>query len=170
MLFLRPWYNCLFIWPGCNGKEHFYDWYFCVHQPDWVLWVLCLISMLHLMMLFLRLQCGSLLMWWEWKRVNCWWMSFVCLRSFVFTPQIEFSECCVWFQCFTQWFCSCVSNVVVCWWFYENWKEVIVDGCLLRVFFLLSSPLRSRFVSVVFCFNTSLMYCAPESLRSLPVI
>ena len=29
------------------------------------------------------------------KRVNCWWMSFVCLLSFVFTTQIEFRECCV---------------------------------------------------------------------------
>ena len=27
------------------------------------------------------------------ERVNCWWMSFVCLLSFVFTPQIKFSEC-----------------------------------------------------------------------------
>ena len=29
------------------------------------------------------------------RRVNCLWMSFVCLPSFVFTTQIEFSECCV---------------------------------------------------------------------------
>ena len=29
------------------------------------------------------------------KRVNCWWMSFVCLLSFVFTSQIKFGECCV---------------------------------------------------------------------------
>ena len=48
------------------------------------------------------------------KRVNCWWMSFVCILSFVFTTQIEFCECCVWFQWFTQWCCSCVSNLVVC--------------------------------------------------------
>ena len=27
--------------------------------------------------------------------VNCWWMSFVCLLSFVFTVNYEFSECCV---------------------------------------------------------------------------
>ena len=29
------------------------------------------------------------------KEWICWWMSFVCLLSFVFTSQIEFSECCV---------------------------------------------------------------------------
>ena len=28
-------------------------------------------------------------------RVNCRWISFVCFLSFVFTPQIEFCECCV---------------------------------------------------------------------------
>ena len=33
------------------------------------------------------------------KRVIYLWMSFVCLLSIVFTTQIEFSECCVWFQC-----------------------------------------------------------------------
>ena len=32
------------------------------------------------------------------KRVICWWMSFVCLLSFVFTTQIEYSECCVRYQ------------------------------------------------------------------------
>ena len=31
----------------------------------------------------------------ERKRVNCWWMSFVCLLSLVSTVQIESSECCV---------------------------------------------------------------------------
>ena len=67
------------------------------------------------MMLHLCLQCCCLLMWREKKRVNCWWKSFVCLLSLVFTTQIEFCECCVWFQYFTQWCCSCVSNVVVCW-------------------------------------------------------
>ena len=46
------------------------------------------------------------------KRVKCWWLSFVCLLSFAFTTQIEFGECCVWFQRITQWCCSCVSNLV----------------------------------------------------------
>ena len=57
------------------------------------------------------------------KRVNWWWMSFVCLLSFVFTVQTEFSECCVWFQHFAQWCCSCVSNLVVCW-CDDKWKTV----------------------------------------------
>ena len=69
------------------------------------------------------------------KRVNCWLMSF-CMSSFVFTIQIEFCECCVWFQCFTQWCYSCVFNLVVCWW-EEKEKERIPDGWLLCVFFCL---------------------------------
>ena len=36
-----------------------------------------------------------------------------CFSSFfVFTIQIEFRECCVCFQCFAQWFDSCVSKTV----------------------------------------------------------
>ena len=46
------------------------------------------------------------------KKVNCWWMSFVCLLSFAFTFQFEYRECCVWFQWFTQWRCSFVSNLI----------------------------------------------------------
>ena len=91
-------------------------------------------------------------------------MDVFCLSSFVFTSQIEFRECCVWFQCFTQWCCSCCSNAVVCW-FDEKGKEWIVDGCLLCDFFLLSSHLRLSLVSVVFDFNASLNDVAPVSLR-----
>ena len=46
--------------------------------------------------------------------MNCWWMSFVCLLSFVFTTQIEFRECCIWFQCSTQRCCSSVFDFVDC--------------------------------------------------------
>ena len=42
-------------------------------------------------------------------------------------------------------------------------KRVIVDECLLCVFFLLSSPHRMSFVSVVFDFNDSLNDFAPLS-------
>ena len=48
-------------------------------------------------------------------------------------------------------------------------KELIVDGCLLCVFFLLSSQLRSNSVNVVFDFNASLNDVAPVSLILLPV-
>ena len=135
--------------------------FLCLYHSDWVLWVLCLFSVIHSMMLLLCLQCYSLLR----KKVNCWWMSFVyvfllfllhrlssmsdvfdfndsindnvpvspikfpaCIKwkknsdllmhviyvSFVFTVQIEFLECWVWLQWFTQWYCSCVPNVVTC--------------------------------------------------------
>ena len=48
-------------------------------------------------------------------------------------------------------------------------KELIVDGCLLYVFFLLSSQLRSSSVSVVFDFNASLNDVTPVSPMQLPV-
>ena len=89
--------------------------FFCLHNSNWVEWVLCLISMIHSMMLFLCLQYCWLLRQREMKRVNCRWMTFVCLLTFIFTTKIEFSECCVWFQCFTQWRCSSFSNLVACW-------------------------------------------------------
>ena len=111
-------------------------------------------------------QCHSRLC--AWKRVNCWWMSFVCLLSFVFTTQIKCSECCVWFEWFTQWSCPSVSNLIACW-CEEKWKEQSVDGCLLCVFFLLYSPLRSSTVSVVFDFNASLNDVAPVPPILLPV-
>ena len=89
--------------------------FFCLYHIDWVEWVLCLISVIHSTTLLLCLQSCSLLKRSETKRVDCWCMSFVCLLSFVFTTQIEFSECRVWFQWLTQWFCFCVSNSVAFW-------------------------------------------------------
>ena len=71
--------------------------FFCLHHSDWVEWVLCLISMIHSVMLLLCLQSCSLFTKWETRRVYCWWRSFVCLLSLVFTTQIERSECCVRF-------------------------------------------------------------------------
>ena len=48
------------------------------------------------------------------------------VSSFVFTIQIEFSECCVWFQYFTQWRCSCVSNLVPYWCEEKREKSVLL--------------------------------------------
>ena len=158
--------------------------FFCLHHANRVQWVLCLISMHHSVMLLLRPQSCSLLIWWKWKRVDDWWMPFMCclvyspLRlswtsvvfdfnaslndvapaspfslsvdlmrmemswllmdaicvffSFVFTTQIKCRKCCVWFQCITQCCCSCVSNVVACL-VDVNGKEWFVDGCHLCV-------------------------------------
>ena len=141
--------------------------FFCLHISDWVLWVLCLISMPHSMMLPLCLGYGSLLMRWEMKRVNCWWYVFCVSSFFVFTSQIEFRECCVWFQWFTQWCCSSFSNTVACL-CDEKGKEWIADWCLLCVFFLLSLRLRESAMSVVFDFNDSLNDVAPLSPILLP--
>ena len=106
--------------------------------------------------------------WYERKRewVDCRWRSFE--SFFVITTQIECSECCVWFQCFTQWCRTCVSNQVHCLCVKKR-KVWIVDGCLWCVFFLLSSPLRSSSMSVVFVFNASLSDVAPVSPILLPV-
>ena len=120
-------------------------------------------------MLLLCLQYYCLLMWREMKRMNWWWMSFVCLLSFVFTTHIEFRECCVWLQCFTQWCCSCPSNLVLCW-LEQKRREWFVDGCHLSVFFLLPSQLRSSAVSVVFDFSDSLNDVAPVFPTLLPVV
>ena len=111
--------------------------FFCLHNSDRVQLVLCLISMIHSMILLLCLQSSCLLMRSE-RRVNCWWMSFLCLLSFVFTTQIECSECCVWFQWFTQWCCSWVSNSIPCW-HEEKWR---VNCWWMSFVFFLSSRLR----------------------------
>ena len=51
----------------------------------------------------------------------------------------------------------------------EKYSDLLVDGCLLCVFFLLSSLLRLSLVSVVFDFNDSLNDCAPVSPMLLSV-
>ena len=76
-------------------RKFLYVFFLYLHNQDRVQLVLCLFSMLHSIVLLLRFQHHCLLM--RRERVNCWWTSFACLLSFVFTPQIERSECCVWF-------------------------------------------------------------------------
>ena len=104
---------------------------------------LCLISIIHSMMLLLCLQCRSLLLWRE-KRKSELLMDVFCVFSFVFTSQIEFSECCVWFQCFTQWCCSYVSNSVVC---YCKRKEIVI--CWWMSFVCLLSSVFTK--QIEFC-------------------
>ena len=59
--------------------------FLCFYNSDWVLWVLCLISMHHLVMLLLCCQYCSL--WFDDnRRVDCLWMSFVCFFSCVYHP------------------------------------------------------------------------------------
>ena len=66
----------------------------------------------------------------EWIVDGC----LLCLLPFAFTTQIECSDCCVWFQRFTQWCCTSFSNLVVCC-SKREMKEWFVDLCLLHVFF-----------------------------------
>ena len=141
--------------------------FFCLYPSCWAEWVLCLISMLHSAMLLLRLRFHSLLMRRELKRVICWCMPFVCLLSFVLTINTKFCECCVWHQCLTQWCRPCFSNLVACW-CKEIEKEWIVDGCLLRVFFLLSLLSKSSSVSVGFDFSASHNDIVPVFLVPFP--
>ena len=142
--------NAIVCWWEEKGKEWIVDGcllcvFFCHHCSNRVEWVLCLISMIHSTMLLLFLQSCFLFVWRERKRVICWWISFACLLSFVFTTQIEFSECCVWFQCITQWCCSSVSNLVICLCEGKR-KEWTVDGCLWCVFFCLHYSDRVQWV------------------------
>ena len=51
----------------------------------------------------------------------------------------------------------------------RNKKGRLYDGCLLCVFFLLSSPLRLSSVNVVFDFNDSLNDVVPMSPMLFPV-
>ena len=121
-LFLCLLCRCLLIWIGMKRSDLFIDVFvssfFCIHNSDRVSWVWCLISMLHSMTLLLCLQYCSLLMWREREKSKLL-MDVFGVHSFVFTIQIEFSECCVWFQWFTQWWCSSFSNLVV-WWCEEK--------------------------------------------------
>ena len=163
MLLLCPQSRSLLLWRETVKMNVFFVFFsfLCSHNQDWVQWVMCLISVLHSMMLPLCLQSCSLLLWIERKRVICRLMSFMCLLSFVFTTQIEFRECCVWFQWFTQWRCSRVSNIVFCW-REDKWR--VNRWCVsLCVFSLLYLPPRSSSVSVVFDFNTSFNDVAPWS-------
>ena len=140
--------------------------FFCLHYPDWVQWVLCLISVPYSMMLLLCLQSRCLLLWIERKRVNCWWMSF-CV--FFCIDPIDWVS---WLLCLISMirsmmlllcFQSCCLLII------REREQWIVDGCLLCVFFLLSSQLRLNLVSVVFDFNDSLNDVAPVSPISLSV-
>ena len=98
------------------------------------------------------------------KRVSCWWMSFVCLLCFAFTTQIDSRECCVWFQCFTQWCYTSVSYVVPCW-----YKEKVICWWTPFVCHLLYLHVRSSSVIAVFVFNASLNDAAPVYSIVFPV-
>ena len=67
--------------------------FFCLHHQDRVSRVMRLISMIRLIMLLPRLQYCFLLM--KRKEKSELLMDVICVSSFVFTTQIEFSECCV---------------------------------------------------------------------------
>ena len=123
----------------------------------------------HSLILHLFLQSRWLLIWWKWKRVIVVDGCHLCVVSFVFTPQIELSECCVWFQCITQWCCSCVSNLVACWFGKKSERLNCWWMAFVCCFFLSSRPRRS-WVSVVFDFNASLIDVAPVSLMLFPVV
>ena len=73
-----------------------------------------------------------------WKgRVICFQMTFASSFVFVFTTQVEYHECCVWFQCFTQRRCSCVSNPAR-YLYRGKWKsELLMDVSCVSSFFCL---------------------------------
>ena len=77
------------------------------------------------------------------NKVACWRMLF-CVVSFVFTPQIELTECCVWFQCITHWCCSCVSNVVTFCFYKNKKKRELLMNAICVVCFVLTIQIEFR--------------------------
>ena len=134
--------------------------FFCLHPSDWVSWVLCLISMIHSMILLLRLQCCWLFVWREMKGVACWWMSFVCLllssqlRSSFVSVVFDFNDSQNDFAPVSPILLSVdektIKKRVNCWW--------MSFACLL-----LSSQPRLSWVSVVFDFSDSFSDVIPVS-------
>jgi hypothetical protein len=43
---------------------------------------------------------------------------------YLLTPKIKLNESCVWFQCFSKWFCSFWINLIPCW---MMWQYVWID-------------------------------------------
>ena len=136
--------------------------FFCLHIPDWVQWVLCLISMIHPMTLLLCLQCCCLFAWRE-KEKSELLMDVFCVSSFFCLHDKDWVS---WMLCLTSvihpmTLLLCLQSC--CLLKEEKYKEWIVDGYLLCVFFLLSSHSRLSAVSVVFNFNDSPNDVAPVS-------
>ena len=138
--------------------------FFCDHNSDKEGWVLCLISMHHSTMLLLRFQCCCLLIWREWKRVNCWWMPFVCcfflnspLRSSAVSVAFDFNAS-----------HNDVAPVSLMWLAVDLMKVEKLIICE-HFFFFFDSHLKSSSVNVVFVFNASLNDVAPVSPMLLPV-
>ena len=101
----------------------FVCWFFCLHQTDRAQWVLCLISMHRSLMLLLFLQCCCLLIWWEWKIVDCWWMTFVCYFFCIYNSDWVLWVLClismhhsITMQLFLQCFCLLLSPRTNSWW------------------------------------------------------
>ena len=132
--------------------------FFHVYDSYRVLWLMCLSSLIHQLILLLHLEFCCLLNMiekpCEWK--NC------CVLSFVWTAYAEFNYCFVDFQSLTQWCCSCVTNSIR-WLLMVNDKRM--SGLLMPfgVLFIVCSPSISTIVSVVFIFNASLSDVAPVS-------
>ena len=111
-------------------------------------------------MLLLCFQCGSLLIWWEWKELLVYG-HLLCVVSFIITIQIELSECCVWFQSITQWCYPSFSNLVPC----EMRREskLLVNAICVCFFSLYSLPRSSSVMSVLFFFKAFPNAAAPTS-------
>lgn len=84
---------------------------FHAYLQHWVLWELCFSSMLQSMLLLLFLQTDSLWVKCEFSHSQEKTQLMENL-FFLLTIQIENSERCIGFQCFTQWFYSCISDFV----------------------------------------------------------
>ena len=139
---------------------------FCLHNSDRVSWVLCLISVIHLMMLLLCFQCCYLVTWRENEKSELL-MNVFCV-FFLLSSQLILSSVSVVFD-----FNDSLNDVApispILFPVYAMRKKWIVDECLSCIFFLLFPLLILSWVSVVFDFNDSLNDAAPVSPMSFPV-
>ena len=135
--------------------------FFCVHHSDWVLWVLCLISARHSMMLLLFLQCCWLLMRFIWKG-----MQFVCELFY-----LHYSDRVLRALCLFSMRHSMMSLLFLRFYYLLILMRLEKSRFMnaICVLFLLSSHPRLSSVSVAFEFNDSISDTIPVSSILLPV-
>ena len=123
-----------------------------------ILWVLCLFSTHHSMIFFLLLQCHSLMF----KEVEKSGLSTddICVVSSVLTIYIELSECCVFHQRITQWWCSFVSKVIH-YLFDENGKSDLLMNAFSVLFFVCAFTTQVKFCECCVCHQRNTQWCCP---------
>ena len=158
MLLLHHQSHCLLTWWERESEllmDVFGVSFLCLHHPDWVQWVLCLISMIHSMMLLLCLLCCCLLIRERGKRDLL--MDIFCVSSFVC---LHISDLARWVLCLISMLHP--TTLLLCLQYrwllaFSERKEWIADRCLLCVFFCLHISDRALWVLCLISVPHSMM-------------